>query len=143
MRLQEIMSTPVITTVAGEPVRDARDRMRAERIHHLVVVDDQRKIIGVLSERDARGAAGLTVGDVMTRGVVTANPQTTVRQAANLLRGRGIGCLPVVTGRKLKGLVTVSDLLELLGRGAERPIAESVRWTMRGRGPRRQKAARA
>ena len=60
----------------------------------------------------------------------------TVREAANLLRGRSIGCLPVFDGDQLAGIVTTSDLLELIGRGVERPVAESTRWTL-GRRPSR------
>jgi CBS domain-containing protein len=61
-----------------------------------------------------------------------------VREAANLMRGRSIGCLPVLDGRKLVGIVTVTDLLELLGRGAERPMARGRRAVMAGRGHRRK-----
>ena len=41
-------------------------------------------------------------------------------RAANLMRGRTIGCVPVVEGRRLVGIVTASDLLQLLGRGIDR-----------------------
>jgi acetoin utilization protein AcuB len=73
----------------------------------------------------------------MTSNLATATPSMTVRQAANLLRGRTIGCLPVLEGGKPVGIVTTTDLLDLIGRGAERPIARSIRWTLRGRGVRR------
>ncbi|CAN5899249.1 hypothetical protein BH11MYX2_BH11MYX2_11170 [soil metagenome] len=71
----------------------------------------------------------------MTAHVVVAAPETTIKQAANLLRGRVIGCLPVVDGKTLVGIVTTTDLLELIGRGAERPVLETNRWTMKGRAP--------
>ena len=59
----------------------------------------------------------------MTSPVVTVGPDDTVRSAANVMRGRTIGCVPVVKGRKLLGIVTVSDLLDLLGHGGDRPSA--------------------
>jgi len=62
----------------------------------------------------------------------------TLRQAANLLRGRTIGCLPVVEGGELVGILTTTDLLELIGRGAEKPVAKGKRWVLKGRGPRRR-----
>jgi CBS domain-containing protein len=83
------------------------------------------------------GAGEKQVSEVMASHLVTATPETTIRQAANLLRGRTIGCLPVLYGDKPVGIVTTTDLLDLVGRGAERPIERSTRWTLRGRGARR------
>jgi len=57
-------------------------------------------------------------------------------QAANLLRGFVIGSLVVQEGDKPVGIVTTTDLLDLIGRGAERPVPKSTRWTLRARGPR-------
>jgi CBS domain-containing protein len=71
----------------------------------------------------------------MTAPAVTADPTTTVRQAANIMRGRSIGCLVVVKAGRAVGIVTVSDLLELMGRGVDRPVAETKRWTLRHRVP--------
>ena len=48
---------------------------------------------------------GRTVADLMTPHVVTATPTTTVRQAANLMRGRSIGCLVVTNGSRVAGNV--------------------------------------
>jgi CBS domain-containing protein len=64
----------------------------------------------------------------------------TIRQAANLLRGRMIGCLPVLEGGKLIGILTATDMLEQIGRGSDRP-ARGKRWVMKGRGPRRKPLA--
>ena len=52
------------------------------------------------------------------------------------MRGNGIGCLAVVAEDKPVGIVTITDLLELVGRGAERPIERSTRPTLSKRGPR-------
>jgi len=142
MRLQDIMTHPVETVAAGESADVAYTRMKLQGIRHLVVVADGA-VVGILSERDvggARGAAlrrGRAVADLMAPHVVSGRPAMTVREAANLLRGHSIGCLPVVEGRKLRGIVTVSDLLELLGRGAERPVVIGKRWTLKHRGPGR------
>lgn len=145
MRLSDIMETGVDTIEAGEPAEQAWQHMRDHRNHHLVVMQAGR-VAGVVSARDlgsARNAdwrAGRSAQDVMTGKVVTATPRTTVREAANLMRGRSIGCLPVLDGRKLVGIVTVTDLLELLGKGAERPMPRGRRAVMAGRGHRRKPA---
>ena len=133
MRMFEIMTPDVQTISPNEDTAKAWSRMRAAGIHHLVVVEKDA-IVGVVSERDLGGRAGpkqkQLVSDVMNRHVVTIEPDATVRRAANLLRGRSIGCLPVMRGEDLLGIVTTTDLLELLGRGTERPIARNKRFTL-------------
>ena len=74
----------------------------------------------------------------MTAPAVSATSDMTVRKAANLLRGRSIGCLPVMEDGDLVGIVTTTDLLERIGRGAEHPVSKGKRWILKGRGPRRK-----
>jgi len=138
------MSRAIKTIGPAAGVDEARNAMRTGRVRHLLVLDG-RLVVGIVSDRDlggrlaANGAAtgGLTVADLMTEAVVTAEPDTTIRQAANLLRGHVIGCLVVMDGWKPIGIVTTTDLLDLLGRGAERPSARATRRTLSARGPRR------
>jgi signal-transduction protein with cAMP-binding, CBS, and nucleotidyltransferase domain len=104
--------------------------------------------VGVVSERDLGGRRGASlirdrrVSEVMTSPAVTASPTTTLRRAANLMRGRSIGCLPVVEAGRLRGIVTVSDILEEVGRGSERPVQVGKRWTLRHRGTGRKRGAK-
>jgi acetoin utilization protein AcuB len=133
MRLHEIMTTDVQTASLNDDAEVAYNRMRGQRIHHLVVLE-AKHVVGVLSERDlggARGASlrhGKTVGELMSRQAVTASPTSTVREAANLLRARTIGCLPILEDSKLVGIVTLTDLLEMLGRGAQVSPTAISRW---------------
>lgn len=126
MRVAEVMTESVQTVPATMPVAQAWELMRRKRIHHLIVMAGS-EILGVLSERDAGGRAsagiraGAIVAELMTTRVATIEPDATVRKAANLMRGRTIGCLPVVDGGRLVGIVTISDLLELVGGGIGRP----------------------
>lgn len=146
MRMRDIMSAPVRAIGPDTPADEAWQRMRLYRIRHLVVEENGR-LVGVLSDRDLGGEqgdmlrAGRLVADCMSAQVTTVTPDTTVREAANLLRGHSISCLPVVHRSRVVGIATVSDLLELIGRGAERPIPQSRRWVMRDRGPRRKSVA--
>ena len=121
MRVHEIMTTPVETVPAAMPLNQAAALMRGVRVHHLVVTEHSA-IVGVLSAADVRESARDTrvVRDVM-RDVATIEEHDTVRRAANLMRGRSIGCLVVTRQGRLSGIVTVSDLLDLLGKGADRP----------------------
>ncbi len=136
MRLREIMAPKVVTAKPREAASAAWTRMRRRNIGHLVVLEDDRPI-GVLSERDLGGRSGGStrrgrmVEDLMTARVVSAEPETTVREAADLMRQRLIGSLPVMDGDRLVGIVTATDVFDALGRDAERsqvrvPLADRV-----------------
>lgn len=145
MRLRDIMNPRVETISGAETAASAGNRMRTRRIRHLVV-QDKGRVVGVVSQRDLAGLGSFaqvrTVDELMARPVVTAAPETTLRQAANLMRGRTIGSLPVVEEGRLAGIVTVTDLLELIGRGVERPIEKGRRWTLKHRGMRTRRSLR-
>ena len=128
MRVAELMTKHVETVSPEMPAIEAWEVMRTKGIHHLVAMAEGA-VVGLLSAQDAGGRNGATlrahtrVADLMTPSVVTIEPSATIRRAANLMRGRTIGCLPVVDRGRLVGVLTVSDLLELLGRGVDRPAA--------------------
>jgi acetoin utilization protein AcuB len=127
MRVFEVMTEGVQTVPPTMSAAEAWDIMRQKGIRH-VVVTRGRDVVGVLSDRDAGGRsgaavrAGRSVADLMTGRVATVAPSDTIRSVANLMRGRTIGCVPVVDRGRLVGILTLSDLLELLGRGIERPV---------------------
>jgi acetoin utilization protein AcuB len=142
MRVAEIMSRDVETISPLENGVAAFRRMSQHKMRHLVVVEGGR-MVGILSSRDIpneedRLLAEQTVRDLMTAPVATAAPDTTLRQAANLLRGQNIGCLPVLEGDRVVGIVTTTDLLETLGKGSQeqgdsansrwKPVRRSARW---------------
>ena len=86
MKVSEIMSVGVQSVRPGTPLATARARMRAKKIHHLLVMEEA-EIRGVLSVRDLtpRGRVGsapkLTVAEAMSTRVVTVAPETSVRRA--------------------------------------------------------------
>jgi CBS domain-containing protein/ribosome-associated translation inhibitor RaiA len=143
MRLRDLMSTRVVTIESSETANAAWSRMRQHRIRHLVVTDNG-DLVGVISERDLGGSGGeairrgRTVADLMNSRVVTASPTTTLREAANLMRGRLIGSLPVVENDRLVGIVTATDVLDALGRGTSRPTRPPEPRTLRMTESRRQ-----
>lgn len=143
MRLKEIMNVKVEVIDPAATLDEAQSLMRQRRFHHLVVMDG-REVVGVLTEQALErtmAGGGTRVDEAMYRDVVTATPETTVRKAANLVRGGAVGALPVMDRQqRLVGIVTVSDLLELIGRGAERPVQKGVRWTLRDRGVKPRQA---
>lgn len=144
MRVQDVMTERVKTVSAATTADQAWTLMRTNGIRHLVVMEG-RDIVGVISDRDMGGRQGAavrqahSVSDLMTEHVVTAEPDMPVRKAANLLRGRSIGCLVVTRGGRVVGIVTAADMLELLGRGVVQPTAATTRWTLKHRAPHRKR----
>lgn len=132
MRALEVMTEAVQTVPPTMTADQAWEIMRQQGIRHLVVMSG-REILGVLSQRDAGGRSGVsvrsgrTVADLMTTRVATVASSDTVRSIANVMRGRTIGCVPVLDRGRLVGIVTLSDLLELLGRGVDRPAKPARR----------------
>jgi CBS domain-containing protein len=134
MRLKEIMKSPVEVVGLETSVADARVRMARAGIHHLLA-ERGREVVGIVSARDLDGAApDATIEEIMSSPVISAPASMTVRDAAKLLRGRSIGCLPVVERGRPLGIVTIADLLTLLGKGAIHIQPETGRPTLSRRG---------
>ena len=137
MRVQDVMSTHLVKVSPDDSVRAALERLRASRIHHLIVVD-RKKLAGIVSDRDLLGSDGdAALRDVMTRGVITIEPGATLRKAAALMAGHAIHSLLVVN-RDVEGIVTASDLLRALAKGATHPAPPPERYVLRKRGPRKR-----
>ena len=138
MRVHEIMTRRVQTVAHSENAEAAWNLMRWKRIHHLVVTGEDGEVVGVVSARDLGGRdrdefrRRRPVSAMMTAYAVKATPDTPVRQAANVMRGWNIGCLPVIEhDGTLAGIVTVSDLLRLLAEKVSTPAR--ARQTKRAR----------
>jgi CBS domain-containing protein len=144
MRVQDLMTRGVKTIAPTAGADDAWNLMQLHGIHHLVVTTGA-DVVGVLSNRDAGGTRGAAlranraVADLMTTPAVIIEPTATVRRAASVMRGRSIGCLVVAEAGRVKGIVTVSDLLELVGRGLDRATTPPPqRRTLKYRTPHRK-----
>ena len=131
-QLSEIMHRNLVTADKEASLRRARRILDQHRIRHLLVVDGKR-LVGIVTDRDIRTAAPssksplttaereefmdeLKVVEVMSRRLITASPDTTIREAARVMVSEKIGCLPVVNENQLVGIVTETDLLEILVR---------------------------
>ena len=116
-QLRDIMTTKVLTASAERPVAEVTALMVKARVGSAVVLQGSW-LAGILTERDVLRAAAsrsdLTTSPVsqwMTRDPVTATPDTTVEEAAQLMLTNGFRHLPVVEGRSLKGVVSIRDVL--------------------------------
>jgi acetoin utilization protein AcuB len=130
MRIFEVMNTTVHIVAPPDSAENAWQLMHAKGIRHLVVKDGST-VVGVLSDSDAGGRygaairAGTTVGELMDRHVVSVTREETLRKAANLMASHLIGCLPVIEDGRLVGVVTVLDILKVVGHGIDRPGRDS------------------
>jgi nucleotide-binding universal stress UspA family protein len=89
--------------------------MRKAAVHQLVVRGKRGRVVGVIGAADVRAApVGAVVGDFMSRRLVIVRPGTDVGSAAALMRANAIGSLPVLKRTRLVGIVTVSDMLDVV-----------------------------
>jgi CBS domain-containing protein len=134
LRVADVMTRDVRTLGPNDQLALADELMKQGRFRHVVVVDDGR-VVGVLSQRDIfHGALAWSLGhgrkaheqllatssvkNVMASHLVTVDPDAPLAEAAALLREHKIGCLPVVAGDALVGILTEGDFLALLVRRA-------------------------
>lgn len=115
MKVRDLMTTRVLTIDGRELIAQARARFREAGVHQLVVTGGRGRVVGVLGVADVHRApdAG-RVEDFMSRRLFIVSPDSSLGEAAALMRVHAIGCLPVVDGRRLVGIVTVSDMLDLI-----------------------------
>ena len=129
-----MMTSYVATLKRNDKLTLADDVMRLGRIRHLPVLDSDGEVVGILSQRDLfRGSLAralgygehaqkkvldsLVVKEVMTTDVATTAPDVPLAEAARTMLTRKIGCLPVLEGGKLVGIVTEADFVALAARG--------------------------
>jgi CBS domain-containing protein len=110
----------VVTLKAGITLKDAAILMDERKIGAVVALDEDDRIVGVLSERDIvrqvarHGASALEmpVGSAMTRAVVTVHAETAIDEALQTMTDRRIRHLPVVHNDRLTGFVSIGDLVK-------------------------------
>ena len=117
IQLRDIMTAEVLTISAERPVAEVTSMMVKVRVGSAVVMQGSW-LAGILTERDVLRAAAsgsdLTkspVSEWMTNNPITATPDTTIGEAAEVMLTNGFRHLPVVEGRELKGMVSIRDVL--------------------------------
>jgi len=122
--VDEIMTGDVATLREDSTLGDVMRIMEEKHIHHVPVVNDHKELAGIVSHRDVLSATGsalwsgeghspesVKVGDIMTREVFTVDVHDSARVAATCLERHRFGCVPVVSGKTLKGIITDTDLV--------------------------------
>ncbi|MDD2231653.1 MAG: CBS domain-containing protein [Sphaerochaetaceae bacterium] len=131
MIIESRMTRNPVTATPDMTVEDAAKIMKQEKVHRLPVLDRDKKLVGVISEKDILRAlpspvstlsayempyllSKITVKKLMSRNPVTITPDTIVEEAARLMVDQDLSCLPVMQGDKLVGIVSKSDLFKML-----------------------------
>ena len=128
------MTADVLTLDRNEKLLVADDVMRLGRIRHLPIVDDEGALAGIVSQRDLfhsglvkalgfgthaqRNALDmLVVKEAMKTEVTTTTPDTKLSEAAKIMFEKKIGCLVVLEGTKIVGILAESDFVKLYASG--------------------------
>lgn len=130
MLVKDHMTTPAITLTPDTPFQEALKLMRERQIRRIPIVNEHRKLVGIVSERDLLHAEPspatslsiwemnyllwkLKLGDLMSKKVIAVTPQTALQDAASLLIKHKIGGLPVVDAeQKVIGVITETDIFK-------------------------------
>jgi acetoin utilization protein AcuB len=132
MKVSKLMSRKLITVSPDDSVERAIQLLRQRGVRHLLVLKDGR-LVGIVSDRDFKRALDsanakrkkllnlggiffllepFTISEIMTRDVVSIDPNATVQIATSLMVEMKFGALPVVKNDKLLGIITETDLLK-------------------------------
>lgn len=127
---RDLMTEDLIALRDTDSLLAAKRTMEEARIRHLPIIDTAGAFVGLLTHRDILAAsvsrlaeidlatqediyAGIPISEVMKADVALASPDLPLRQAAEVLLTQKYGCLPVVEGGKLVGILTASDFIRL------------------------------
>lgn len=128
MTIEKAMSSNVVTIAPSNTLVEAVRVMKEKKIKHLPVVDASGSVVGVVTDRDLKEASAsdattlevhellylldkVKIDSIMSKNVVTIEKGSALKQAAQIMVEKGIGCLPIVEGNKLSGIITRSDIL--------------------------------
>jgi len=117
-----IMTQKVISIKASAKISEAIDLMTQKNLGGLPVVDDEKHLKAIITERDiaslfADKISGVTVAQLMSEKVVTALPRTTIFEAERSMVTQGFRRLPIISDGKVAGIITSMDIIRFFGSG--------------------------
>lgn len=127
LQVKDLMSEPAYSLTPEDDLLCLTELMDRKNIRHVPVITDGRELVGLVSQRDlAHATAGddflplsahndlllsTRIRDIMTRNVATAAPEDALAEAARIMYENKFGCLPVVDGGRLIGILTEADFV--------------------------------
>ncbi len=136
MILEEIMVRNVITLTEQDTIQQAFEVMQINKIRHLPIIDNEHRLIGLVSNQDIRNAmpsifrSTFHVEDlqkplstIMKTKIITAHPLDFIEEISVIFYDNKIGCMPIVQNDKLVGIITETDILRTFVKltGAHQP----------------------
>lgn len=130
IKVEEFMSTDLFTVQKDDLIELVAEIMNWRRIRYMPVENPKGELVGLISSRmllrhfarrnELTESLATTVKDIMIEKPITVAPETTIMEAMHKMRGLKIGCLPVVKGKELVGIITEMDFLRITSRLMER-----------------------
>ena len=132
--VKEIMVTKIVSVHVGNSMNDVEQKLRTNHIRHLPVIDDEGKLVGIITERDLFRAVspheteegfrydesqleGLLLEHFMSRKPIVLRPNSPIADAVNVMATLKYGCIPIVSeDGKLVGIITQIDVLRFINR---------------------------
>jgi acetoin utilization protein AcuB len=132
MLITKLMSKNLITLSLDDDLNKAKSLFSQHNIHHILILDDEDKLAGVITDRDLFMHLSPTVGtnkeshkdvsllhkkihQIMTRELIVATKEQSLHEAALLFHDRHVSCLPVVDDdNKPIGIITWRDILKVI-----------------------------
>jgi acetoin utilization protein AcuB len=131
MHVGQVMHTELVTVPPDTSLVQAKGLIEEKKIAHLLVVDAQEQLVGIVSDRDLKQSWAspattlsvhelnyilkqLTVDVIMRKKILTIPPDTTIERAASIMQENRISALPVIEKEKLVGIITTTDVMGVL-----------------------------
>lgn len=127
MLVEEIMNTNVVTLTPAATIAEALHLLQEHRIRHIIIVNEDDLVAGIVSDRDVRDASSSVfrrnsdqselqyeIQTIMSHPVITIHPLDFVEEIAQTFYDEELACLPVVQNNKLVGVVTEKDMFYTL-----------------------------
>jgi CBS domain-containing protein len=111
MKAEDVMTTKVVTITEEQSKQQAARLLSQHRISGLPVVNNDYVVVGVVTEFDVISKEGQSVGEIMSRGVISVTPDTDLDAVGHILVHERIKRLPVLDQGRLVGIVSRADLV--------------------------------
>jgi len=130
IKVKELMTSQLYTLKPTDSVHKARELMLNKHIRHIPIIDDEKKLVGLLTKHDVLEVSvsvlaeidkemrdelesGIPIVEVMNTEIVVADEETNLLDAAKYMLEQKHGCLPVFRGEELIGILTEADFVKL------------------------------
>ncbi|MBF0237401.1 MAG: CBS domain-containing protein [SAR324 cluster bacterium] len=130
LKVKDLMTTELFTLKENDNLNISKFLMENKKIRHMPVINHRHEFIGLITQRDllamnistladldeaqeADILKGIPVVEVMREEIATVTPDTDLQEAAKLMFDYKYGCLPVLDGKKLLGIITEADFVRL------------------------------